>query len=87
MNFIRLLRNTERLSTVNSLRYPSILNSPHRKHPQILVISFTNNNYDYEQKRYYKNFGHKRQKETGFQKVFYTFLTIGGIACLLDYRW
>lgn len=87
MNFVRLLRNTERLKTVNGLRYSSILSYPSRNKPHMMVIQFTDNDYNYRQKRHYKNFGHKPENETNFQKVFYMTLTIMGVGFLIDYRW
>lgn len=43
--------------------------------------------HKYDQKRYYKNFGHKQQKEPMSSKLWYMFLMAGFILPQIDYKW
>lgn len=40
-----------------------------------------------EQRRGYKNFGHKRVRESTLSNIFYVFLTLGINATVIDWRW
>jgi hypothetical protein len=41
----------------------------------------------FEQKRYYKNFGHKPEKTPTFTKIWYTFIITTLILSAIDHRW
>ncbi|KAG5871889.1 hypothetical protein JTB14_033122 [Gonioctena quinquepunctata] len=51
------------------------------------VIALQVKDYNHEQKRYYKNFGHKREKEATFSKIWYSFLLVMFIAPAINYKW
>lgn len=50
----------------------------------ILAVRYTD---DFNQKRYYKNFGHKSEKEPLFSKLWYTFLFLALGLPLINYEW
>jgi len=53
-----------------------------------LSLQLKNNyNYNYDQKRNYKNFGHKPDPVPTFTKYWYSFLLIAFVLPWLDYKW
>lgn len=51
----------------------------------VLTLQIANKKYDYKQKRYYKNFGHKPDKVPLVTKLWYTFVLCGVIFPALNY--
>lgn len=50
----------------------------------VLAVRHTD---DFNQKRYYKKFGHKSEKEPLFTKIWYTLLILGFTLPLVNYDW
>ncbi|CAG9854723.1 unnamed protein product [Phyllotreta striolata] len=79
MSYLRLL---SRLGSVACK--PQHL-QPHRFHNKLIIVPI--NDFKYDQKRYYKDFGHKREKEPMASKLWYSFLLIMFIIPVVDWDW
>lgn len=72
-----------------ALRISTLASKIHTNHnflrTSVLTLQIANKKYDYKQKRYYKNFGHKPDKVPLVTKLWYTFVLCGVIFPALNY--
>nr|CAH7715673.1 unnamed protein product [Callosobruchus chinensis] len=77
MNYIKIIP----VGLLRSNRlYPVVKNRP-------MYICLNSHTYDYKQKRYYKNFGHKDEKEPTVSKMWYTLLGVLFVLPAFNYEW
>ncbi|CAH1963751.1 unnamed protein product [Acanthoscelides obtectus] len=78
MNYIKIIH----VGLLRSSKlYPAVRNRP------VYVCLHPNCYNNNEQKRYYKNFGHKADKAPMVSKIWFTLLTVLFIAPTINYKW
>ncbi|XP_028131561.1 calcium uptake protein 1 homolog, mitochondrial isoform X4 [Diabrotica virgifera virgifera] len=79
MSYLKLL------ARFGSAGYRSCLQT-YRNAPNTIAILHIQD-FKYDQKRYYKDFGHKREKEPTITKIYYTFLFTMCLIPMIDWVW
>ncbi|KAJ8955566.1 hypothetical protein NQ318_001396 [Aromia moschata] len=77
MNCLRIIR----VGLIGTRYYSTAF----RNTPRVLPLKFTQ--YNYDNKRHYKNFGHKPDKDPTITKVWCSFLLVMFILPFIDYKW